>query len=94
MKKISVLGLGKSGIACANLACAKGFKVFASDCGKSKTHSQMKLNKKVETEFNKHSNKVLDCDFIVKSPGLSSDLPILTDAIRKKYRLSAKLILL
>lgn len=84
MKKISVLGLGKSGIACANLACSKGFKVFASDCGKSKTHLQMKLNKKVELEFNKHSSKVLDCDLIIKSPGLSSDLPILADAVRKK----------
>ncbi|MDD5020712.1 MAG: UDP-N-acetylmuramoyl-L-alanine--D-glutamate ligase [Endomicrobiaceae bacterium] len=84
MKKISVLGLGKSGIACANLACNKGFKVFASDCGKPKTHLQMKLNKKVKIEFNKHSNKVLDCDLIIKSPGLSSDLPILTDAVRKK----------
>ena len=43
--KISVVGLGKSGIACANLAIKKGYEVFASDSGKNRTHSQMKLNK-------------------------------------------------
>ena len=32
--KITVLGLGKSGIACANLAVSKGYNVFASDSGK------------------------------------------------------------
>ena len=43
--KITVLGLGKSGIACANLAISKGYTVFASDSGKVRTHKQMKLNK-------------------------------------------------
>ena len=44
--KIAVLGLGKSGIACANLAISKGYSVFASDSGKVRTHKQMNLNKK------------------------------------------------
>jgi UDP-N-acetylmuramoylalanine--D-glutamate ligase len=73
---VAVIGLGKSGIAAANLASSKGYNVFASDSGKVKTHSAMKLNKKVTVEFGKHSDKVLESDIIVKSPGISSDLPV------------------
>ena len=78
--KITVLGLGKSGIACANLAVSKGYNVFASDSGKKRTHKQMKLNKEVKLEFEKHSSKVLDSDIIIKSPGLPNDLDILKQA--------------
>lgn len=90
-KKISVVGLGKSGIACANLAVKKGYTVFASDSGKEKTYSQMKLNKKVKVEFGKHSDKILDCDFIVKSPGLPSDLPIFKSAKKKNIKILSEL---
>ena len=65
--KISVLGLGKSGIACANLAVLKGYKVFASDSGKEKSYEEMNLNRNVEVEFKKHSAKVLDSDIIIKT---------------------------
>ena len=78
--KISVIGLGKSGIACANLAVSKGYEVFASDSGKRKTHKQMKLNGRVKTEFGKHSSKILDSDIIIKSPGISNELEILQRA--------------
>jgi UDP-N-acetylmuramoylalanine-D-glutamate ligase len=44
---VAVIGLGKSGIAAANLASSKGYNVFASDSGKVKTHSAMKLIKKL-----------------------------------------------
>lgn len=83
-KTLTVLGLGKSGVACANLAVSKGYKVFASDSGKARTHLQMKLDKRVETEFNGHTDRILKCDIIIKSPGLSSDLPILKKAALNK----------
>ncbi|MBR3628442.1 MAG: UDP-N-acetylmuramoyl-L-alanine--D-glutamate ligase [Elusimicrobia bacterium] len=89
--KIAVLGLGKSGIACANLAVAKGYNVFASDSGKTRTHKQMNLNKKVETEFGKHSQKVLDCDIIVKSPGLPGELDILKQAKKQEIPVLSEL---
>ena len=89
--KIAVLGLGKSGIACANLAVAKGYNVFASDSGKTKTHKQMNLNKKVETEFGKHSQKVLDCDIIIKSPGLPNELEILQQARKQEIPILSEL---
>ncbi|MBR4632595.1 MAG: UDP-N-acetylmuramoyl-L-alanine--D-glutamate ligase [Elusimicrobia bacterium] len=81
--KIAVLGLGKSGIACANLAVSKGYTVFASDSGKPRTHKEMKLNKKVELEFGKHSSKVLESDIIIKSPGLPNNLEILMQARKR-----------
>lgn len=77
---VSVLGLGKSGIACANLAVSKGFDVFASDSGKKRTHKEMKLNKKVSVEFGGHTAKVLEGDVIIKSPGLPKELDILKQA--------------
>lgn len=89
--KIAVLGLGKSGIACANLAVSKGYNVFASDSGKTRTHKQMNLNKKVEVEFSKHSQKVLDCDIIVKSPGLSNELEILKQARKQEIPVLSEL---
>ena len=89
--RIAVLGLGKSGIACANLAISKGYSVFASDSGKKRTHKQMNLNKKVEIEFGKHSQKVLACDIIIKSPGLSNELDILQQARKKNIPILSEL---
>lgn len=89
--KVSVLGLGKSGIACANLACLKGYAVFASDSGKPKTHSQMKLNKKVSFEFGKHSDRVLQADIIIKSPGISSDMPVIKSAKKQEIPVISEL---
>ncbi|MCR4662983.1 MAG: UDP-N-acetylmuramoyl-L-alanine--D-glutamate ligase [Endomicrobiaceae bacterium] len=89
--KIAVLGLGKSGTACANLAVSKGYNVFASDSGKVRTHKQMNLNKKVEVEFGKHSQKVLDCDLIIKSPGLPNELEILQQARKQEIPVLSEL---
>ncbi len=89
--KITVLGLGKSGIACANLAVSKGYNVFASDSGKKRTHKQMKLNKEVKLEFEKHSSKVLDSDIIIKSPGLPNDLDILKQARKQEIPIFSEL---
>ncbi|MDR3281423.1 MAG: UDP-N-acetylmuramoyl-L-alanine--D-glutamate ligase [Endomicrobium sp.] len=76
-KSIGVLGLGKSGVAVANLAAELGYNVFASD---SKNKSIEILNKKVITEFGEHSGKILNSDVIIKSPGICLDIPILKKA--------------
>ena len=89
--KISVLGLGKSGIGCANLAVSKGYSVFASDSGKKRTHEKMNLNKKVSVEFGKHSEKVLDGDIIIKSPGLPKELDILKQAVKREIPVFSEL---
>jgi UDP-N-acetylmuramoylalanine--D-glutamate ligase len=74
-----VLGLGKSGLQAANLLARKGFRVLVSDVGsKSKLAAAAKeLDPRVETEFGEHTGRVLDADFVVKSPGMPPDLPVL-----------------
>ncbi|MDR2351257.1 MAG: UDP-N-acetylmuramoyl-L-alanine--D-glutamate ligase [Endomicrobium sp.] len=81
-KNLGVLGLGKSGIAAANLAAKLGYNVFAADSGRKRKIKE--LNKKVNTQFGEHSDKILNSDVIVKSPGIHSDIPILKKAIKKK----------
>ncbi|MDR1474863.1 MAG: UDP-N-acetylmuramoyl-L-alanine--D-glutamate ligase [Endomicrobium sp.] len=88
-KNLGVLGLGKSGVAAANLGVKLGYNVFASDLGNKRNIK--KLNKKVNTEFGEHSEKILDSDIIVKSPGIHFDIPILKKAIKKKINILSEL---
>ncbi|MDR1259920.1 MAG: UDP-N-acetylmuramoyl-L-alanine--D-glutamate ligase [Endomicrobium sp.] len=87
-KNIGILGLGKSGIAAANLAIKLGYNVFASDVQKNVINN---LNKKVIKEFGKHSDKILNSDIIIKSPGISSNVPILKKAMRKKIKIVSEI---
>ncbi|MDR2772216.1 MAG: UDP-N-acetylmuramoyl-L-alanine--D-glutamate ligase [Elusimicrobiota bacterium] len=88
-KKLTVLGLGKSGVAAANLGVKLGYKVFASDSEKERAIKN--LNKKVETEFGTHSDKVLDVQVIVKSPGIHRTVPIIKKALAKKIKVVSEL---
>ncbi|MDR1952443.1 MAG: UDP-N-acetylmuramoyl-L-alanine--D-glutamate ligase [Elusimicrobiota bacterium] len=88
-KKIGILGLGKSGVAAANLAVKLGFEVFASDSAKKRLIKN--LDKKVNKEFDGHTEKLLDSQLIIKSPGIHSDIPIIKKAVRKKIRVISEL---
>ena len=86
---IAVLGAGKSAVAAANLAIKLGADVLLSDINSAREIKN--LSKKVSTEFGGHSDKVLDCDFIVKSPGIHSDIAIIKKARRKKIEVISEL---
>ncbi|MCL2334488.1 MAG: UDP-N-acetylmuramoyl-L-alanine--D-glutamate ligase [Endomicrobia bacterium] len=88
-KKIGVLGLGKSGVAAANLAVKLGYDVFASDSGKQREIPE--LNKKVRTEFGGHTNEILNSDVIIKSPGIHSEIPVLRKAAKRKIEVISEL---
>jgi UDP-N-acetylmuramoylalanine--D-glutamate ligase len=88
-KNLGVLGLGKSGVAAANLGVKLGYNVFASDLGNKRNIKR--LNKRVNTEVGRHSEKILDSDIIIKSPGIHSDIPILKKAIKKKINILSEL---
>lgn len=84
-KKISILGAGESGVGSAILAKKKEFDVFVSDFGSIK-NQYLKLLKKhrIDFESGKHSTeKILNSDLIVKSPGISNQTKIV-QAIQKK----------
>lgn len=87
-KNIAVLGLGKSGVAVANLAVKLGYNVFASDIENLKINN---LNKKVVTELGEHSDKILDSDFIIKSPGVCPNISILKKARENKISIISEL---
>ena len=84
-KFAGVLGLGRSGQSVARLLAKKGFKVLASD---SRPRSELKkalkgLPSKVKWEGGSHSDRLLACSFVVKSPGLKPDLSILKKLAEK-----------
>ncbi|MDE2144101.1 MAG: UDP-N-acetylmuramoyl-L-alanine--D-glutamate ligase [Elusimicrobia bacterium] len=85
-KFAGVLGLGKSGRSVARLLAKKGFRVLGSDArprGEVKK-SAKGLPAKVSIEGGGHSDRLLACSFVVKSPGLKPDLPIFAKLAAKK----------
>lgn len=89
-KKISIIGAVKSGVAAAMLAKKLGAFPFVSD-----SSSLEKLQKSI-SEFEKenipyeceqHSDKVYECDFIVTSPGVPTESPVLSRAIKEGIKI-------
>lgn len=73
-----VLGMGKSGQAVTRLLIKKGFRVLGSD---ARPRSEVKkgfkgMPAKVSVEGGGHSDRLLECSFVVKSPGIKPDLGI------------------
>jgi UDP-N-acetylmuramoylalanine--D-glutamate ligase len=81
--RVTVLGLARSGAAAARLLRDAGCRVFASDSAQNDEIRRLaaELNAAgIETEFGGHSPRALDCDFLVRSPGVPDSNPILTKA--------------
>jgi len=83
-KKISILGIAKSGKAAAKKLKKLGAKVFLSD---SQNMTELKLSNQFVKDFcletGGHSEKILESDLIIISPGVPSNINIL-EAARKK----------
>ena len=84
-KKISIIGAAKSGLSAAKTLLDAGAKIFISDIQSEEKLKAALINsnleKKVEFEFGGNTDKVLSADFIILSPGVRSDIPILKKAI-------------
>jgi UDP-N-acetylmuramoylalanine--D-glutamate ligase len=83
-KRISVLGMARSGIACAKLLRKTGAEVFVSEL-KPKEVMSREINQLealgIGFETGEHSEGVVrDKDFIVVSPGIPLSIPILSRA--------------
>jgi len=89
MKKYGILGIARSGIAAAKKIKQFGEKVFLSD-SKPESNFDKKIIQDLECEFRGHSEKILDCDIIIVSPGIPLDIPILQKAKERKIELIAK----
>lgn len=86
-KKVSVIGGARSGIAVAKLLRKLGANVFISDVKKPEEIKYVKIAPSeldslgIEYEFGEHSERVYNCDFMVISPGVPSNAPVIKKAI-------------
>jgi UDP-N-acetylmuramoylalanine--D-glutamate ligase len=83
-KKVLVLGLARSGLAVARLLHQEGARVFGSDLKPMETLDEEVRDLRdlgVEIEVGGHSERALaGADFVVVSPGIPRDVPILARA--------------
>ena len=86
-KKIAIVGAAKSGLAAAKTLYESGAKIFISDIQPEErlkaTLLKEDLLDKVSFEADGNTDKVLDSDFIVLSPGVRPDIPVLVKATQK-----------
>lgn len=86
-KRVSVLGMARSGLSAALTLKELGAKVFVSDTKPIESLKQelAELQKmSIETENGIHSPRVLEADAIVLSPGIPQTIPILQKAKEQK----------
>ena len=79
-KNITVLGAKRSGIGVAKLLAYYQANVLISDNNKNAIDNQTKhilKNLKIESELGKHSEKILNSDFVIISPGIPNTIPII-----------------
>ncbi|MFN3133941.1 MAG: UDP-N-acetylmuramoyl-L-alanine--D-glutamate ligase [Candidatus Kryptonium sp.] len=86
-KRVTVIGGARSGLAVAKLLKKMGVEVFVSDMKKPEEIKYVKFTPEelgsagIKYEFGEHSEKVYDCDFMVISPGVPSNAPVVQKAM-------------
>ncbi len=79
MKKITILGIGKSGVAAAILATQNGFEPFVSDVADRSVlepHIAKLDTAQIKYECGGHSDRIYDAELVVLSPGIKKELPV------------------
>ena len=91
--KIVVLGGGESGVGAAYLAKKKGLDVFLSDRGVIKDDYKKQLTEAgIEFEEGQHDEeRILNADWIIKSPGIPKKADIIFKISQKGIRLSSEI---
>jgi len=85
IKKVSIIGAGRSGISTAEVVKALGAVPFVSDNGEIKDNSTAERLKSlgIEFEYRGHSDKIFESDLIIVSPGVSADADVILRAREK-----------
>ena len=73
--RISIIGAGKSGIAAAKIGQYIGSRIFISDSNNSS--EIQKYVRSFDHETDGHTNRILDADLIIISPGVPDSIPII-----------------
>jgi len=85
-RKITVLGAARSGLAVAELLRLHGAAVFLSETAPAseKRDAARRLARSgIPAEFGGHSDRALEADWLVVSPGIPPDAPVLREARQK-----------
>lgn len=93
MDKLVILGGGESGVGAAILGKDKSYDVFLSDFSMIKPKFKTKLSSEgIDFEEGGHSiSKLESADLIVKSPGISDDLPLIQNLKKKGIKLISEI---
>lgn len=91
--RVVILGGGESGVGAAYLAKAKGFDVFLSDMGTIRENYKKELDELgIDYEDGTHSEeKILNADWIIKSPGIPKKAEMVQKIQEKGIRLSSEI---
>jgi UDP-N-acetylmuramoylalanine--D-glutamate ligase len=80
-KRFTIIGMADSGISAARKLKELGAEVFISECKSREAIADSgSLCHEFECEFNGHTNRALDCDTLVVSPGVPQTIPVLQQA--------------
>jgi len=93
-KKISIIGMARSGVAVALLLHEKGARLFVSDNGKKenlRAEVARLAEKEIPFEVGNHSERVYDCSLLVISPGVPSSAPVVVEAQRRNIKVVSEL---
>ncbi len=86
-KRVSVIGAARSGVAVARVLKTKGASVFVSDYGKEsglgESISELRTLE-IPFETGGHTDRALEADLIVISPGVPTGTPLLLDAGKRE----------
>lgn len=91
-KKIGIVGLGISNLYLANYLLNFTDKIFITEqLPKDKVENLDLLSPSIECEFGYHSDKILESDIVIRSPGISYHTPIIKKIKEKKIPIFTEL---
>lgn len=83
-KKVTVLGAARSGRAASRLLAGAGAKVLLSDVRDMPAHEAASLESaEIHLEAGGHSDRALDADLMVISPGVPTSAPVVQRALQR-----------
>jgi UDP-N-acetylmuramoylalanine--D-glutamate ligase len=91
--RLVILGAGESGYGTAVLGLKQGYEVFVSDGGKVKEHyKKLMLENNIAFEEGTHTtDKILNADLVMKSPGIPEKAEIVKSIRKKGIRLVSEI---
>jgi UDP-N-acetylmuramoylalanine--D-glutamate ligase len=93
-KRFSVIGAARSGLAVAGLLARNGAKVFVSDSAQAARMADARIMLEtlgLQYEFGENTDRALDADVVVISPGVPSTAGIVQHALRRKIAVVSEL---